>query len=296
MKTRVYTVRHAHHIIALCSSLFYMTLSGMAASTAAIPGTPTSPLPSTSPRAGQFIPLVDAHAASWGGRAFSVVEAGGSLGITGRCAITAIDVQSSGHGRSHANTYDGHGYRLLGKYQIGDTATTHPAYAIVLDHVSDDVNLHIHDSTTEADAWPSYRADGIQLAASQLRGQHTWQGRTGLYQVELDHQRLATVGLLGGGLSIPVGRHTTVQAELVSYRDNFQGRHFTYEFHGGVTLFRSARGSVTVGGSYFPRGIPLAGTPFSSASAAGLVYGNSAAQQLHDDGVGYLTLSGQLNF
>jgi hypothetical protein len=261
------------------------------------PATDGSPsiFPYTSPGALQVMPIFSYEGGAANGRVLSQVEGGVDVGVTKRLSVGATLLVGNGHGKSSAqNTYHSDGNHLWGDYNFLSIGSRGPVLGLLLDHMHNNITLHI---PAALDAWPHYNSTGAQLTAQLQRGQVNWLARTGIYGVDLGGYYLATDELLGGGVSTKLSRRTTVDAQLTGYEDYYSGgKHASLELTAGVSYAPNSRSAISLSGSLFPRGVPVASTPFSSAAAVGLDYAESFANSVGSNAIGYLTLSAHVTF
>jgi hypothetical protein len=108
--------------------------------------------------------------------------------------------------------------------------------------------------------------------------------------------KAANVLLGGAGIAVPIGERAVGALTLTAFRDNYEGRHHQYEACGTLSYALSDRARVHAGGAFYPRGIPLAGTSFSTASMVGAFYGGSLASSFRTRSLGFLSLAVDYTF
>jgi hypothetical protein len=244
----------------------------------------------------QITPSAQYSNLTWQGRQLGLFEGGVQVGGETHPSLGAYLRSSTGHGRSSLNTYDAHGVRFTGTLPLFTERSGRPAATLFVDYLHDRAVLKEQSPTSHSTAWSRASSTGIGLQAELHRGSTCWQGKAAGYASGVDGEHLADTLLVGGAVDVPLIRSIRGTLALTGFREDFEGHRITMEVTGGVTLLSSERGSLKLGGSYFPRGIPLGGTPFSTAAGIGVINGSSTAAQLRTEAMGYLTVAGELHF
>jgi hypothetical protein len=253
--------------------------------------------PFTSTVSHEIQPILQYNGAFSGGRTLSVVEGGLAAGITDRLSLGATLLYSNGHGHSAQNTYRGDGEHFWAGYRFLTMGNRGPSFSLIADRVHDDITLHYVDPTTTADAWPHDTAMGGQLTGELERGSCCWLGRVGVYNVDVSSLYLATVKLLGGGVKVNLTRKTSADLLLTGFEDTTDAsHHFSGEITGGVTYAPKSNSGISLSASLFPRGVSMAGSAFSPASAVGTSISGSATDTFRTQAIGYITLGGYIRF
>ena len=261
-----------------------------------IPWNPCSFQPEQASAPLEVSPVVSYQGVEWGGRAISSVEAGAVAEIQGAYTLGISSLKDAGHGLTFIDTVDGNGLHCWAGVHSKCAPGKKPIFGLTVDMVSDDVYIHGKNFYLELNSWSKYRATGMLLDAKMQRGHATLLGHAGLYAVTLDGERYSDVGTIGCGASMPWGKRVRAQLQLSSFSDNYQGRYITYEIKAGVSFQPNAHSSIAVGGSYYPKGTPPAGTPFSAASAIGATFDDEFFGAIRSSSFGNLSLTGQLRF
>ncbi len=233
---------------------------------------------------------VETHYLSWDGRVLAVVDTGVSMHPTGALSAGADARRSAGHGRSHDNRYAGDGWAAWGQWQLS-ARPGRPGLALRVEHAADAVHISSKDAASLLAADPTTASTGLLLAVTAPGDALEARAVAGMYAVSLNGRPVATVRMLGGILTVPLGTRTRAQLALTGYQDQYLGRHFSPRVEVMLATLPTSRGGLRLGASIFPRGVPLAGTPLSAPSVIGAVYGSSAGAQLRTHAVGYLSLA-----
>lgn len=278
--------------ILLISALTLGSMLGAAAQAAA-PGVSSS---DATLKSGEIRPIVDSHYIAWDGRMLGVMEVGMQGGITDAFSAGAAYRETIGHGRTSTNRYAGNGWQAWGAMRLLPETETHPGVSLVVTHIADAVYLHSTTSTSTFTANPSCASDGVEARASGVFNGRAWQGKAGVYRTMVNALPVATVTLLGGGTTVPLGPHLTLQPSLTAFHDDLDGGRYNAGLSIALCGTPAKNANITLAGSLFARGIPLAGTPLSVPSAIGVDYGSNATAQLHTQAAGYLSLSADYRF
>lgn len=234
---------------------------------------------------------------NWQGRSFSLLEAGVAYGVTDGLAIGVNYRRGSGHGRSRGNTYDSTGGDGWLSLRLLKEAGWCPALTLLAQTLHDDVTLRSNSATESALSEPNITDNGISLNASRHAGDTTWTAAAGVFQTSVFGEQQATVLALGVGAARPFSSSLRGEVSLAGYRDAYNdGHHFSGALQAGLTAGSPAGVHAVLSGVYYPRGVPLAGTPYSPASMAGAFFGGSATAQLRSSAVGFLTLGAAMSF
>lgn len=195
------------------------------------------------------------------------------------------------HGHSVLNRYDSDGWRLWGAWRARQPGASfrQPGMMLFGETLQDNGALQVITANSSSFASPKVNAAGGQAALVSPLGVGSAHLRAGLYTVAVDGDRLATEWVYGAGGEYPLTPRFNADAAITGFRDDFQGRHYDVELAASLRYALTDRLSVTAGGQYYPRGIPLAGTALSPATAVGAEFGASATDQLRNDAVGILT-------
>lgn len=257
------------------------------------PGTP--PAADAAP-AWQFTPATRYADITWDGRKMNLLEVGIAAQSPQQIAFGAFVRNTAGHGRSGATHYDGNGWQAYGEVPLLAAKARRPSLTIYVEHTRDAVELSVVDEDSNSHAWPIAMTSGVELRAAYTPGIVTWRGRSGIYQSTVNAEHLANIVVLGGAFEQPLLRSLRGCLELTAYHESYENGQTSIELGGTLTYYQSDRGRISLGGRYYPRGVPMGGTPFSSTSSIGLVYGGDSASQLRSSPMGYLTLEGALTF
>ena len=281
-----------HHCRWLATfSLVLGTMLGVAAQAAA-PGTS----PAGEIRGGEIRPVLDSHFIALDGRALGMIEAGAEGGLANGISLGAAYRGTGGHGRASTNHYDGHGWQAWGNVRLLRQTDTRPGISLYGEHLADAIHLHSTTSTSDFTADPTCTSTGGQIRVNGNCGKFPWLLKAGVYGTSVNTLPLATVELAGIETSLPVGHHLTLQPSLTGYHDDLNGGRYNAEARLALHGSPAKNMRVTLAGSLFARGIPLAGSPMSVPSAIGVDYGSTATAQLHAQVAGYLSLSADLHF
>ncbi|HEX2952332.1 MAG TPA: hypothetical protein VHV83_22595 [Armatimonadota bacterium] len=241
-------------------------------------------------------PTSNLAALSWEGRSLSLFEVGIEAKNRKQFTLGACMRNSSGHGHDSANSYDADGWRVYGEVPVFIAHKSAFTYSLFGEYVSDDAQLDISTTNSRAITEAGATNAGVGLRACANRGKAVWHAQTGLYCSTVDEDTSANTACLGGGVSVLFGHHISGFLDITGYREDYLDKHTAMEIEGTLKLLQSSWGSLTVGGHFFPYGIPMGGSAFSTTSSMGLVYGQSAAAKLRDNAMGYLTLAGEITF
>lgn len=236
---------------------------------------------------------VTSHYLAWNGRALAVMNAGITARPTPHLSIGGAYRYSHGRGHSTASRYGSTGWGGRADWRMLTRQAGRSSLSLAAEHATDQVHLHSIDINTSLQADPSFAATGVRVVMEAPYHALTSMGWAGMYTARVNAQHVANVHLLGAGLARPLGRRTRVYLAVTGYRDDYQGQHFSQEVQLGLTAHVGPKGEITLSGSVFPHGIPIAGTPLSAAAAVGTIYGGSAVAQLRTQPAGYLSLSAQ---
>jgi hypothetical protein len=245
---------------------------------------------------GEVQPDITTHFLAGDGRAMGVLNGGASVGLTNALSVGATVQGTSGHGRTETRRYDAVGGRVWGAWQLAHVDAKHPGLALQIEKTEERIRLHSVEPGSSFTADPAFASSGVQLRTTFTRRGIQFAAHAGMGRAAVNHDEVATVASLGGEMRIPVNNRYYLQSALIGYRDNYEGRHVSYEARLGLHTTPAHRIGLNIEASLFPRGIPLAGTPLSAASAVGVIYGSSATAQLHTQMVGYLSVSGEYQF
>lgn len=247
------------------------------------------------PTAGTLTAAATYQYMTYDGRKLSQGQAGLDYVITPPLTLGVAFRSASGHGRAKANTYDADGWGAWGTYQLMVSGAC-PTMVLLGEYVRDNARLHVENGATAVDADPDVTIGGLQLLARLNAATPTWSARAGVYHTTILTESLATTWLAGAGVRVPLGRTVDAAFTATAFRDDYIESETTVELEGTLCYALPPRTSVTLAGIYFPNGIPLAATPFSSAAAVGAFYGGSATSAIRNDVIGYVALTGTYAF
>lgn len=244
---------------------------------------------------GEIRPISTVRYLGWDGRALGSADIGAAAGVTDTLTVGLVRRDTTGHGSMGTRHYDAGGWQGWGEWQPLRAAEAHPGIALRIEHSEERIHLFSADATSSYTADPGFSSTGGQLSLIMRHRGIKITAYAGAHVATLNSSEVATIQSIGGRLAIPLGRRHSLESNLVGYRDNYQGRHVSYQT--SVALHTvSSHMNIAVECSLFPCGIPLAGTPLSAASTVGVIYGDSASAQLRTRAIGYISISGEYRF
>jgi len=229
---------------------------------------------------------------SWNGRAISVWDNGVAVKVTPMAVVGGFIRSSSGHGSSGQTHYSANGWDVWGTYTLQSDDGKQPTLTLGLEHLHEADTVLLNSPTEFFQATPRVDTTGIELRVQTAPQRLRWIARVGYYSTQVFEENLSDILLIGVGSELKLTPNTTSSLALTQYYDNFNGNHFSYLLRGGIVYRLHPHWKLGLSASYFPRGIPLAGDPLSSASAVGAaIGGNTTASGMHVNSFGYLTLA-----
>jgi hypothetical protein len=225
------------------------------------------------------------HAMAWEGRALGMLETEISHDLNDRVTIGGSVTTASGHGHSRSNRYEANGLSVWGQWRALPSSEERPDVDLRVEQEWDAISLNSSDATSSLQADPTCSTTGVQVRVTSSG----WQARTTLHTVQVNKQHVAEVASIGGEINLPISTYLTLVPSAAIAADNYQGGHTTCEAGLGLNATLGDRTHLMLGANYFPSGVPLAGTPLSTASAVGAIYGSSASAQFRTEAVGYLS-------
>lgn len=238
---------------------------------------------------------ITTHYLDWDGRALGMLEAGVAVGLTNSLSAGASLRDTGGHGRT-LTRYTADGAQVWGAWQLLHANAKHPGLALRVERMGESSQLSSTSATSSLTANPTYASSGVELRADTRRWRKNITVSAGVSTSMLNNEYEATVESFGGQMDIPLGKRCYLQPALFGYCDNYEGRHLTCDARLALHTAVTRRLNFSLAADLFPRGIPMADTPFSAASTVGVIYGSSASAQLHTRAVGYLSLAGEYRF
>jgi hypothetical protein len=235
---------------------------------------------------------------TWDGRVLDLTEVGLTATPIAPLSLGVAYRDSNGHGQSEQSTYNGHGWEGWASLRLLSERKLYPELALNGQTFIDDIALQKVTSTESEFAAPRARSTGIDLCASRHIGADVWQLDAGTYDGYLFGEREVTVMGLGARYAHPFTRILQGHLALAGYRDNFEGgRYHSYVLQAGGRAGHPDRVHLLLAGNYFPRGVPLAGTPLSTAALVGAIYGGTAATSaINTSAFGYLSAQVEIPF
>jgi len=226
-----------------------------------------STLPTECPSVGKAVVVTDYSHLSWQGRALSLTELGCAYTPTSRLALGAAYRDCNGHGRSEQTQYIAHGWEAWGSLHLQAERAQRPDLSLNAQIAHDTINWKTDNAYSAL--WGT--THGIDLCAGKHIGREYCQVDAGVEDVSLwggkSPNSTATLLALGAAIHHHFTRVVDGHLALAGYRDNYAGgvRH-TYALLAGMRAGRAGQPYLGCSVSYFPRGIPLAGTPLSMAA------------------------------
>lgn len=272
--------------------LLLFTLGAVAETTAPVGFGLDPVLPAVLTPAGALDGRVRQIAMEADGRRVALQELALARGFSTPLAAGATYRRTRAHGRSVTNRYDAHGWELWGAWRArpAGTALAHPGLLLLASYQREDGGVQVITPTSASFVSPQIETLAGQGVLLWTRGAGSGHLRGGVARVALNGNAIATEWIGGGGWELPLGARFTATVAATAFRDDFQGHHADAELAGTLCYAACAHADLTLGGYYYPRGIPLAGAGFSPAAAVGGVYGTAATDALRNDAVGVVAL------
>jgi len=221
------------------------------------------------------------------GRQLNLYQLTLDAGLSNNLSLGGKYCVGSGHGHSKSNTYSDHGKEFSTKYRLVKECGAIPSLALYGEYTSDKAELH----TTEATVNATTTSTGAQLLAGGGTpfGGWRWHARVGGYQTKVVGDTLATTYLAGGDVVVPMSKRMNLRVAATAFDDNYSGGTMTEELLAALSLYPGCS-RITLAGSLYPKGVPLAATPLSPAAAVGTFVGGSATENLRTKAMGYISL------
>lgn len=257
----------------------------------------SSTLSGACPANGRGALVTDYSYLSWEGRTLSLSELGGTYTPFPCVSLGAAYRDSAGQGLSGLSHYTAHGWEAWTSVHLLTERASRPDLSLDAQMLHDTVSLVQQSATLASSAFSNVTTRGVDLCAGKqcLAGRCQLDG--GVYDVSLLGQRQATVWALGAAYQHPFSRLVTGRVALAGYRDDYEGGlRYTYDMVLGVRVGRADHPYIGLSANYFPCGIPLAGTPLSSAAMIGAFYDGASAVALRSHEFGYLSIEAGLPF
>ncbi len=236
------------------------------------------------------------HYVTWDSREIGLMEEGLAVNVNDQLLLGATLLNSDGHGRDAGNKYRGDGTNKWVGFRLCREGTRLPEFKVIGERTRDEVVISSDNPDFSFYTNPYVRIDGLRVEAQKHHGQTLWHGVAGVYGVYLYEAKQTQVEQIGLSAEQPLRHDWRATLGFTEYWDHYLGRHFSYQAECGLAAPCTKYGTLILQAHLFPRGIPMAGTPFSSASTIGSYFDMSAANQFHTDTMGYLTLAGQVKF
>lgn len=256
-----------------------------------------STLPAERPSVGKGVVSADYSDLSRQGRALSLCELGCTYTPLSFWSIGAAYRDSDGHGSSQQTSYHAHGWEGWTSLRLLAERARRPDISLNAQVVHDNISLQDQSSSGDATASPRVTTQGVDLCAGKHFGSDLCQVDTGVYDVSIFGARQATLLALGVAYHHRFTRSVEGRVALAGYRDDYAGgvRH-TYDLVAGVRAGRTDQPYLGLSVTYFPRGIPLAGTPLSTASMVNAFYSGITTGTLNTQQFGYVSIEAGIPF
>ena len=241
--------------------------------------------------------MTDCSYLSWRGRALSLSELGGTYTPASFLSCGAAYRDSIGHGLSSDTHYYAHGWEAWANVRLLPESARHPAVSLNVQCLHENMTVQQQTPVMYNYYTPRTSSQGIDLCAGKHVGADRCQLDAGVSDVSLFGEHQATVLALGAAYHHPFTPRLDGHLALAGFRDDYQdSTRNTCMLVAGVRSGRAEKPYLDLSATFFPCGIPLAGTSLSPAAMVGAFYEGSATGTLSTQAFGYVTLEAGIPF
>ena len=256
-----------------------------------------STLPPDCPSVGKVVPVTADSFVAWGGRFLELAEVGLTYTPAQMLSLGIAYRNTDGSGHSHETAYYANGWEAWGSLSLLKERGNRPEITLDAQTISGNVSrcektARWNNFMRRPPLTPLGSISARPVTAARMSGNSMPEPTTWLFS------RYGRPRYWGWApATATTYRPNLSQVALAGFQDNFLGGGYhTYVLQAGLQASTTEKPHLEFSGTFFPCGIPLAGTTFSPLAMAGAYFSDSIAASLNKKPFGYLSIKGTIPF